>query len=237
MKAFLLAAGHGTRLRPITDTLPKCLAPIQGIPMLEIWLQQCERAGIHEVVINLHAHADQVRAYLQKHPRAVTVRLVEEEVLLGSAGTLYSQRDWVRDEEEFFVLYSDVLTSCPLERILHFHRQRKPPLTLGVYKVADPRRCGVALTDSEGRIVEFEEKPSHPRGNQAFAGIFVAGREFLQALPQTTPADIAYDVLPQFIGRMYAYPISEYLIDIGTMPNYQMAQQTWPGMEDGTARC
>ena len=98
MKAFLLAAGHGTRLRPLTDNIPKCLVPIRGVSMLDIWLELCRRAGISDLFVNLHAHADIVRAALKDSHSGVKVLLSEEKVLLGSAGTLLSNRQWVASE-------------------------------------------------------------------------------------------------------------------------------------------
>src|SRR5437868_15251515 len=88
LKAFLLAAGHGTRLRPLTDGIPKCLVPIRGVPMLQIWLELCHLYGIDRVLINLHAHADQVRAFLRHRHYGPPVEVVEEPELLGRAGTL-----------------------------------------------------------------------------------------------------------------------------------------------------
>ena len=79
MKAFLLAAGHGTRLRPITDTLPKCLVPIRGTPLLSIWLELCKQFGIDEVLINIHAHAAIVRDFLQQNAYGIRAHVVEEE--------------------------------------------------------------------------------------------------------------------------------------------------------------
>ena len=87
MKAFLLAGGHGVRLRPITDTIPKCLVPIQGVPLLSIWLQLCKRIGIDEVLINVHAHAKTVCEFLERDSHRIAVRVVAELQLLGSAGT------------------------------------------------------------------------------------------------------------------------------------------------------
>ena len=121
MKAFLLAAGHGTRLRPLTDTVPKCMVPIRGVAMLDIWLQICDRVGIDEVLINLHAHSEPVRAALQHSKRRVRVILSEEPVLLGSAGTLACNRGWVEAEPYFWVLYADVLTNANLNEMLQFH--------------------------------------------------------------------------------------------------------------------
>jgi mannose-1-phosphate guanylyltransferase len=230
VKAFLLAAGNGTRLRPITDTLPKCLVPIQGIPMLAIWLQHCRKLGIEEVLINLHAHAQMVRDFLRENGSGVRVRVAEEERLLGSAGTLRANRQWVESDDLFWVFYADVLNAADLEGMLKLHRQRRPAATLGVYEVPDPRRCGIVTSNAEGVIEQFVEKPDNPTGNQAFSGLMIGSREMLDAIPAETPTDIGFDVLPRLIGRMLAFPIRDYLIDIGTMENYQKAQATWSGL-------
>jgi mannose-1-phosphate guanylyltransferase len=229
MKAFLLAAGHGTRLRPITDKIPKCLVPIRGTPLLSIWLHLCKQFGIHEVLINVHAHATMVRDFLQQTANGVNARVVEEQQLLGSAGTLRANRDWVAKEDLFWVFYADVLCYPDLGKMLQSHLQKKPAATLGVYQVPDPRRCGIVSTDDEGVIRQFVEKPTHPVGNLAFAGVMIGTPEMLDVIPAEMPADIGFHVLPQLAGRMLAFPIGGYLIDIGTMENYQAAQQTWPG--------
>ena len=92
MKAFLLAGGHGTRLKPLTDSIPKCLLPICGTPMLQIWFDLCRRYGIDEVLINLHTHGEAVRQFIEKNKNDLEVHLFEEETLLGSAGTLLANR-------------------------------------------------------------------------------------------------------------------------------------------------
>ena len=115
MKAFLLAGGQGTRLRPLTDTIPKCLVPIQGGPLLDIWLDQCARSSIREVLINLHAHSEAIEQHLKQRQSPVNVRLVHEERLLGSAGTLAANRAWVGSDSAFWILYSDVLTNTNLK--------------------------------------------------------------------------------------------------------------------------
>lgn len=230
MKAFLLAAGHGTRLRPITDTVPKCLVPIQGTPLLAIWLSICKQSGIDEVLINIHAHAPAVRQFLQEHANGVETRVVEERQLLGSAGTLRANRHWVSGEDLFWVLYADVLCRPDLGQMLRAHRQRRPTATLGVYPVPDPSRCGIVSTDEDGMIQQFVEKPEFPTSNLAFSGLMIGTPEILDLIPDTNPADIGFHVLPQLAGRMLAFPIGTYLLDIGTMENYQTAQKTWPGL-------
>lgn len=227
MKAFLLAAGNGTRLRPLTDNIPKCLLPIQGAPLLEIWLNNCKAAGITDVLVNTHAHAEAIHQFAAQQKTAVRMRIVEEPELLGSAGTLAENRDFVAGEESFFVLYADVLTNVDLRRMLAFHRQKRLPATLGIYQVPDPTRCGIVTMDENAVISNFIEKPTHPASNWAFAGVMVVGAAFLDFLPDRRPADLGFHVLPKMIGKMAAYTIAEYLLDIGTIANYQHAQQSW----------
>jgi len=227
LKAFLLAGGDGTRLRPLTDTVPKCLVPIGGVPMLQIWLHACKNLGISEVLINLHAHAELVRQYLQRGADGIRFRIAEEPRLLGSAGTLRANRDWVASDDCFWVFYADVLNRADLPAMLRLHQRRRPAATLGVYRVSDPARCGIVTVGDDGVIREFVEKPKNPASNLAFSGLMVGTPELLDVIPARTPADIGFDVLPHLAGRMLPFMIKDYLIDIGTMENYLAAQATW----------
>jgi len=230
MKAFLLAAGHGTRLRPLTDTTPKCLLPVRGEPMLSIWLDLCHRHGIGDVLINAHAHGGQIRDYLAAHRNGVKVRVVDEPVLLGSAGTVRANREWVAGERCFWILYADVLTNAGLGRMMQFHLERRNLATLGGYEAPDPERCGIMQVDAEGVVRGFVEKPKTPAGRLAFAGLMIADAALVDHIPDSLPADLGFDVLPRLAGKAAAWPISDYLLDIGTLENYELAQKTWPGL-------
>jgi mannose-1-phosphate guanylyltransferase len=230
LKAFLLAAGNGTRLRPLTEKIPKCLLPIGGIPLLQIWLQTCRNFGIDEILINVHAHAGAVREFLWQNANGVRFHITEEPELLGSAGTLRANRAWAASEDFFWIFYADVLSCADLEAMKRFHQTRMPTATLGVYPVAEPSRCGIATVEEDGTIREFVEKPSQPKSNLAFSGLMIGTPELLQAIPDRAPVDLGYDVLPHLCGRMLAFPLTEYLIDIGTVENYKLAQTTWPGL-------
>jgi mannose-1-phosphate guanylyltransferase len=230
MKAFLLAAGHGTRLRPFTESVPKCLLPVRGMPILEIWLGLCRQCGISEVLVNTHAHAPAVVEFVRKWKNGVRVSVVEERELFGSAGTLRANRSWVDGEETFWIFYADVLTNARLALMLEFHRP-KTAATLGIYTVPDPERCGIVSLDDASTVMEFVEKPAAPKSNLAFAGILIGTPELLDAVPDTPGADIAADVLPRLTGRMRAYRIPEFVLDIGTPENYELAQKSWPGLE------
>lgn len=230
MKAFLLAAGVGSRLRPLTDTIPKCLVPIRGEPLLEIWFKLLKKFAVTEVLVNAHANRAQVGQFLHGKFPDLQITLAEEPHLLGSAGTLAENLEWIGSDPSFLVLYADVLTNANLENMLRFHECHPSAATLGVYRVPDPRRCGIAVGDLSGRVERFVEKPEEPPGNLAFSGILIGTQSLLKVIPRKRPAGIGFDVLPQLAGQMFAYPIPEFLLDIGTMENYQQAQLDWPGV-------
>lgn len=230
LKAILLAAGLGTRLRPLTDAVPKCLLAVRGLPLLGIWLELLRRYGIDQVLVNTHAHSVAVRDFLARHANGLSIRIFEEPKLLGSAGTLAANCDWVRSEPFFWVFYADVLTNVRLDRMLAYHGDHPSAATLGVYEVPDPKRCGIAVTDERGCITEFVEKPRKPSSSLAFSGVLIGTPALLDALPASFPSDLGFDVFPHLAGRMFAYTIREYLIDIGTQENYRLAQANWPGI-------
>ncbi|HXJ25813.1 MAG TPA: nucleotidyltransferase family protein, partial [Streptosporangiaceae bacterium] len=134
MKAFLLAAGLGTRLRPMTDHTPKCMLEIGGRPLLDLWLAELDRAGVTEVLVNLHHLAGMVRAHLAARSGPPAVRLFEEPELLGSAGTLAANRDWVHGEEFFLAANADNLTDFDLRLLVEEHRRGGAAATLAAFR-------------------------------------------------------------------------------------------------------
>jgi mannose-1-phosphate guanylyltransferase len=231
LKAFLLAAGNGTRLRPLTDSVPKCLLPIRGVPILGIWLALCRRAGITEVLLNTHAHAQAVHNYVAEHRNGLQIKIFDEPELLGSGGTLAENRDWIASETCFWVLYADVLTNVDMRAMLRFHRWHNLAATIGLYRVPDPGRCGIVTVDRETRrVIEFVEKPTYPPSNLAFTGVLISTPELLEAIPDERPIDLAGGVLPRVVGRVAGYECDAYTLDIGTPANYEHAQATWPGL-------
>jgi mannose-1-phosphate guanylyltransferase len=236
MKAFLLAAGKGERLRPVSQGIAKCLVPIQGTPLMAIWLELCRRHGIDEVLVNTHAHSESVTAFLTNRSDGIRVRIANEPTLLGSAGTLLANRQWIRSEKEFWVFYADVLTNMNLTRMLASHRAAGHPATIGVYRVANPGECGIVAVDQHRTVTAFVEKPSRPAGDLAFSGILVATPAILDEIPQRVPADLGFHVFPRMIGKMAAYTVSEYLVDVGTPKAYSAAQLKWPGLGEMSER-
>jgi mannose-1-phosphate guanylyltransferase len=243
VRAFLLAAGEGRRLRPITETLPKCLVPIRGEPLLGLWLRLLERHGVTDVLVNVHYLHEQVTSFIDAWPGALKVRAVHEPVLLGSAGTVLANRAFVQGEARFLVLYADNLTNVDLTAMLRFHASRREALTVGVTPTDRPREKGTVVLGASGEVVAFEEKAPEPRSTLANAGVYVTGPRLYDYLPPAVPGggvlDFGFDVLPRMVPDVAAWRIDQYLVDIGTHAAYERAQVEWPGLDAavGVAAC
>jgi len=228
MKAFLLAAGVGYRLRPITDTTPKCLLAIGGQPLLDIWLDALDRAGVDEVLVNLHHLPDVVRNHLAARTGTPTVRTFSEPELLGSAGTLAANRAWVGGEQMFLACYADNLTDFDLRSLTEAHQAHGAIATLTVFHSERPSAGGVVELDAAGMVVGFTEKPSKPVSDLVNAGMYAFHPRVLDEIDGPPPCDIGYDLLPRLVGRAKAMPVEGYFRDVGTVDAYQRAQQEWP---------
>jgi mannose-1-phosphate guanylyltransferase len=235
VKAFLLAAGIGSRLRPVTDTIPKCMVAIDGRPLLDIWLDAFHRAGVDEVLVNLHHLPDVVRGHLDARSRAGQLPLVRtsfEPELLGSAGTLAANRDWLDSEEMFLVCNADNLTDFDLRYLIEAHREHGAIATLTAFHSERPSAGGVVELDEEGIVAGFQEKPSNPVSDLVNAGMYAFDPGVLDEIG-SPPRDIGYDLLPRLVGRARAIPVEGYFRDIGTIDAYQRAQQEWPARIQG----
>ena len=228
MKAFLLAAGVGSRLRPITDTVPKCMVAIDGRPLIDIWLDAFDAAGIDEILVNLHHLPDVVRSHLAARTGPPRIRTVFEPELLGSAGTLAANRHWVGGEEMFLACNADNLTDFDLRSLVDVHRQYQPAATLSVFHSDEPSAGGVVEVDDDGMVTGFAEKPREPVSDLVNAGMYAFSPEVLAEIGGAPPRDIGRHLLPRLIGRAKVMLVEGYLRDIGTVTAYQRAQQEWP---------
>jgi NDP-sugar pyrophosphorylase family protein len=232
---LLLAGGLGTRLRPLTDHTPKCLVPIAGKPLLDYWRQSFERQGIRDVIINVHAHPEQVRDYIE-HRKGGPVhwRAFEEPHLLGSAGTLRETLPTLEEAPDFLVIYADNLSDADLPALVRFHRDHDAEFTMALFETPAPSSSGIATLEPTGRIVAFVEKPENPNSNLANAGIYAIRSGVVGPLLDRDSRDIGFDLLPRLVGRMYGWLISGYHRDIG---NPQALAQAEADVESGALRC
>ncbi|MCD6231327.1 nucleotidyltransferase family protein [Candidatus Aerophobetes bacterium] len=238
MKAFLLSAGKGTRLRPLTYKIPKCLISINNKPLLHYWLKLCEKYGVDEVLINLHHLSSQVERFLEDNSYGIKIKKVYEKRLLGSAGTIFANRDFVKGKQPFFIFYTDNLTNINLRKMWEFHKAHQGVFTMGLFRTDFPQGCGIVKMNQNHLITEFQEKPRHPPSNLANAGVYIASYKFLDYIEEVvkrnqrelaeefySPLDISYHILPDLVGKMYGYFIEEYFLEIGTWENYRKARK------------
>jgi mannose-1-phosphate guanylyltransferase len=228
VKAFLLAAGVGSRLRPITDVTPKCMLDIGGRPLLDMWLESFDRAGVDEVLVNLHHLPEVAGRHLAAHEGLPTVRTVYEPELLGSAGTLVANRRWVDGEELFLACNADNLTDFDLRSLVDAHREHGPIATLTAFHSPNPSAGGVLELDRTGRVIGFVEKPSQPVSDLVNAGMYAFHPCVLDEIAVAPPKDIGYDLLPRLVGQARAVLVEAYFRDIGTADAYRNACEEWP---------
>jgi histidinol-phosphate phosphatase family protein len=218
VKALLLAGGLGTRLRPLTDSVPKCLIEVLDRPLLDFWVDRLAEAGIGEARVNTHALPEQVRDYIARVNSAGRVHLVEsyEPVLLGSAGTVAANPDLADLADQIVVVYADNLSDIDLRPLLDFHRSHNDPFTMMLFHTPNPRACGIAELDASGRIVSFIEKPVEPASDLANAGLYVIDVSAYREIAALKAFDLGFDALPRFVGRMRGWVWGGYHLDIGT---------------------
>ena len=228
VKAFLLAAGIGSRLRPITDAIPKCMVVIDDRPLLDIWLDAFDHAGIDEVLVNLHHLPDAVRQHLAARNGPPAVRTVFEPELLGSAGTLVANRQWVDGEEMFLACNADNLTDFNVRSLIDTHREHDTIATLTVFHSDRSSAGGVVELDAMGTVIGFEEKPSTPVSDLTNAGMYAFHPSVLDEVDRMPPCDIGYDLLPRLVGRARAMLVEGFFFDIGTPDAYRRARKEWP---------
>jgi mannose-1-phosphate guanylyltransferase len=231
--ALLLAAGLGTRLRPLTDVLPKCLAPIRGRPLLEYWLRGLVSAGVDRILVNTHFHADLVKQYVARSPWAARVTLVHEPKLLGTGGTLAANSDFLRGGP-YMVAHADNLSLFDGRAFAaaHYARPLVAALTMMTFTADAPETCGIVTTDARGLVDGFFEKVTTPPGNRANAAVYIMQQDvldFVTALNRPV-VDISTEVLPHFLGRMWTWHNAVYHRDIGTLASWRAAQRDYPAM-------
>lgn len=230
MKAMVLAAGEGTRLRPLTLHTPKVLLPIGEKPLIVYILNWLKSHGIKEVAINLHHLGEKIEAFLGDGTCfGVKIFYSKEEKLLGTAGGVKKMKHFF--DTTFIVVYGDVLTDFDLNRMILVHKEKKGIATLAVKEVSNPWEVGIIKLEDR-RVISFVEKPpkGSEHGNLGSVGVYVLEREVLDWIPSRGFCDFAYDIFPKLIEAgmpIYAYLLDpqDYIIDIGTPSKYLQANE------------
>ncbi len=226
MRALLLAAGLGTRLRPITDATPKCLVPIGNKPLLQIWLERLTAAGIEPLLINTHYLADQVEAFVEGSPFRKKIKLVHERHLLGTAGTLIENLDFFQGEDGLLIHADNYcLADFAAFKRAHLNRPLGCVMTMMTFRTDDPSSCGIVELDESGVVIGFYEKVEHPSGNLANGAVYILSAELLGKMASDLRyvKDFSTEVLHRFKGQIFSHEISDVFLDVGTPDNYEKA--------------
>jgi len=222
MQALILAGGEGTRLRPLTSTVPKPVVPLVDRPFISYMLEWLRGHGIDDIIMSCGFMASGVRNVLgDGSALGIKLRYVEEPQPMGTGGAIKFAESLL--DERFFVLNGDVLTDIDLSAQLAQHERTGAVATLALTPVDDPTNYGLVRTDGDGAVTEFVEKPSYDQidTRNISAGAYVLERAVLDLLTPDQPASIERDVFPQLVGSgLYGCVSDRYWLDIGTPERY-----------------
>jgi mannose-1-phosphate guanylyltransferase len=212
---------------PLTQSWPKCLMPINGIPLLDIWISDFKRAQIEEVHINTHSHPEIMNEYLGRELFRNFVFNHYEDELLGTARTLLHNHETLSGES-FIVAHADNMIDVDIEKFIDFHKYKRPKnclITMMTFRAESPEKCGVVKLDQAGVVQEFYEKVANPPTNLANGAVYVFEPEVMEWIKDYHPVDISLDLIPNFIGRIAAWENTALHIDIGTVDALKKASE------------
>lgn len=221
IKAVVLAGGAGTRLSPITASMPKPLVPIMGKPAVARTLALLRRNGITSAIITLGYMASDMEKYLSEHgTNGVSLRIYRETEPLGTAGALSAIADELDDT--FIVISADAICDLALFEAMEFHRARGALATILVTKSRTPTEFGCVSCRSDGLITHFNEKPAwhYVTDNKINTGIYILDKSVVSMIPVGVAMDFSRELFPQLLGRLYAYPAKGYWCDVGSPDRY-----------------
>ncbi len=231
MKALLLSAGFGTRLRPITSHIPKCLVDIHGKPLLQLWLEMLSSGGVKDILVNTHYLAGMVELFLKQEEYKACITVVYEEELLGTGGTLLKNRDFF-DNEPVILIHADNLSKFDMAAFIRRHETRPEgtEMTMMTFHTDAPKTCGIVELDENDVLIAFHEKVEHPPGNLANGAVYILEPGIFDFLEKAGKEviDFSNDVIPNYMGRIYTVENKVYHRDIGTIESYEAALKEFP---------
>jgi len=226
MQAILLSAGKGERLKPYTNNWPKCLMPINKIPLLEYWIYDLARLGVEKIIINTHYLHEELNYFILNNKYTKLIEVSYEENLLGTAGTLKSLSDKLTDEE-IIIIHSDNFCNCNLDEFLLAHRNRPPEtnLTMMTFDTDEPENCGIVKLNKLNIVEEFYEKSNLDKGNLANAAVYISSKSFIDTVKKLNNIqDLSNDIINKNLGKIFTWKNEKNLIDIGKIENLRKAQ-------------
>lgn len=231
LKAMIMAAGVGSRLDPLTQEVPKPLVPVCNRPVIDILLQKLSKIGVRDVVANTYYLAEQIIKYCQNNKYGISFDYIKEETLSGTAGGLKKCQYFFNKGEDFIVLSADGLSDADLKAGVEVHKKSGAIATIGIKQIPmkEVSHYGVVVTDKDGYITEFQEKPAvkDAKSNFINTGIYIFNYEIFNFIPENTFYDFAKNVFPNLLKshKINTFEIKDYWTDIGTLEQYMQSMQ------------
>ena len=236
MKALILAGGLGTRLRPLTFSMPKPVIPLLGRPLVRHLIDPLPEE-VDTVILAVSYMKDYLERYFRENDIGREVVLVNEEEPLGTGGAIKNVARWLDDT--FFAFNGDIISSLDLSAMLESHRSHHGIGTIALWSVDDPSAFGVVATDGSGRVTTFQEKPAPGEevSNRINAGAYIFEPELLDRIPDGV-VSLERDVFPNVLDRgLYGYAFQGYWVDDGTRESFRRAQRTLLDVGGGRVAC
>jgi mannose-1-phosphate guanylyltransferase len=225
MKAVVLVGGEGTRMRPLTETVPKPLLPLMDRHALDHVLDHLARHGVHEVVLSSPYLEEVFHPFIEARHGDPVVTWITETHALGTGGAIVNALEAAGDEA-FFALNGDILTDLDLTAMKAFHEQAGASVTIALHHVDDARAFGLVATDDDGRVLEFREKPEDPIPGDVNAGTYLLDPVVLRGWTPGETISIERDIFPAVIGAghpVFGFVAEAYWLDLGTPEKYLQA--------------
>jgi len=227
MRVLLLAAGVGSRLRPLTNKTPKCLVQVCNRPLLEYWLLLLNSELVDKIFINLNHLSEKVKLFLEKRSGTSNVVQLYEEELLGTAGTIKKNYKEFRGKP-LMVIHADNLSKFDLSTFKKIFDNRGPSIeiTMMTFCADEPKNCGIVELDEHGVVVKFHEKVENPPGYLANGAVYIISSRVIDFIYNSKGSflDFSMDIIPHFIGKINTYHNDVYHRDIGTPASLELAQ-------------
>lgn len=232
MRGLILAAGFGTRLGKLTEETPKALIRVGGEEILGHAIQKLVGAGITEILINTHYHAEQVENFLSVHDYPAKLTTVFEPELLGTAGTMKANLDFF-GTSDFLVMHGDNYFTSRLSSLVdaHVNRSAKTEMTMATFDTKNPESCGTVITDNTGVVIDFFEKCKDSISLEANAAIYIFSQLAKERISNLTREenDISLNIIPKMLGKIQSHHLQGDFIDIGTPSGLQAANNSYLG--------
>ena len=231
IKAMIMSAGVGSRLDPLTKYVPKPLVPVANKPVMDILFEKLISYGISDVICNTYYLAEKIIDRYKNNSMGINFNYIKEETLSGTAGGVKKCQYFFDEGCPFVVLSADGLSNADIKKGIEVHKNSKAVATIGIKKIAKEEvpHFGVVVTDNDGFITEFQEKPSinEAKSNFINTGIYIFDYKIFDYFPENTFYDFAKNVFPQLLKErtINTFEISEYWSDIGTLDQYKQSTQ------------